>query len=153
MELSAEVPMTLPIDCDLLGFLWTTAKVVLGSKPQLRKNTRPIPLRYQREVVTDSSLSEAQKQYLVPLDARLEALNYRPMCTYRVANYGANLIREYSNFADPAACTLTIVEVQTNVKGVKGLKKQPRGQFHDALFKRKVAHHPQHGAQDGNGHA
>ncbi len=41
--------MTLPIDCDLLGFLWTTAKVVLGSKPQLRKNTRPIPLRYQRE--------------------------------------------------------------------------------------------------------
>jgi len=114
--------MTLPIDWDLLGFLWTTAKVVLGSKPQLRKNTRPIPLRYQREVVADSSLSEAQKQYLVPWDAQLEALNYRLMCTYRVANYGANLIREYSNFADPATCTLTIVEVQTNVNGVKGVK-------------------------------
>jgi hypothetical protein len=122
MELSAEVPMTLPIDGDLIGFLWTTAKVVLGSKPQLRKNTRPIPLRYQREVVADSSLSEAQKKYLAPLDSQLEALNYRPMCTYRVTNYGANLIREYSNFADPATCTLTIVEVQTNVNGVRGVK-------------------------------
>jgi hypothetical protein len=122
MELSAEVSMTLPIDGDLLGFLWTTATVVFGSKPQLRKSTRPIPLRYQREVIADSSLSEAQKKYFVPLDSQLEALNYRPMCTYRVTNYGANLIREYSNFADPATCTLTIVEVQTNINGVKGVK-------------------------------
>jgi hypothetical protein len=122
MDLSAEVPMTLPIDCDLIGFLWTTTKVVFGSKPQLRKNSRPIPLRYQREVVADSSLSEAQKKYLAPLDSQLAALNYRPMCTYRVTNYGANLIREYSNPADPASCTLTIVEVQTNVNGVKGVK-------------------------------
>jgi hypothetical protein len=122
MELSAEVPMTLPIDGDLIGFLWTTATVVLRSKPQLRKNTRPLPLRYHREVVADSSLSEAQKKYLVPLDSQLEALNYRPMCTYRVTNYGANLIREYCNFADPATCTLTIVEVQINVNGVKGVK-------------------------------
>jgi hypothetical protein len=122
MELSAEVLMILPIDGDLFGFLWTTATVVFGSKPQLRKNSRPIPLRYQKEVVADSSLSEAQKKYLAPLDSQLEALNYRPMCTYRVTNYGANLLREYSNFADPASCTLTIVEVQTNVNGVKGVK-------------------------------
>ena len=114
--------MILPVDCDLFGFLWTTATVVFGSKPQLRKNSRPIPLRYQREVVADSSLSEAQKKYLAPLDSQLEALNYRPMCTYRVTNYGANLLREYSNPADPASCTLTIVEVQTNVNGVQGVK-------------------------------
>jgi hypothetical protein len=122
MDLSSEVSVTLPIDGDLLAFLWTTAKVVFGSKPQLRKNALPIPVRYQREVVADSSLSEAQKKYLAPLHSQLEALNYRPMCTYRVTNYGANLIREYSNLADPASCTLTIVEVQTDVNGAKGAK-------------------------------
>lgn len=114
--------MSLPIDCDLLGFLWTTATVVFGSKPQLRKNSRPIPVHYQREVVEDSSLSELQKKYLAPLDSQLAALNYRPMCTFRVTNYGANLLREYSNPADPASCTLTIVEVQTSVNGIKGVK-------------------------------
>jgi hypothetical protein len=122
IELSAEVPMTLALDCDLFGFLWTTAKVVFGSKPQLRKNSLPIPVRYQREVIEESALSERQKLYFAPLDAHLAALNYRPMCTFRVANYGSNLLREYSNPADPATCTLTIVEVKTNVKGVKGVK-------------------------------
>jgi hypothetical protein len=122
IELSAEVPMTLPLDCDLFGFLWTTAKVVFGSKPQLRKNSLPIPVHYQREVIEESALSERQKLYFAPLDAHLAALNYRPMCTFRVANYGSNLLREYSNPADPAHCTLTIVEVQTNVNGVKGVK-------------------------------
>lgn len=114
--------MTLALDCDLFGFLWTTAKVVFGSKPQLRKNSLPIPAHYQREVIEESALSERQKLYFAPLDAHLAALNYRPMCTFRVANYGSNLLREYSNPADPATCTLTIVEVKTNVKSVKGVK-------------------------------
>ena len=96
--------------------------VVFGSKPQLRKNSRPIPVHFQREVVEESSLSEPQKKYLAPLDAQLAALNYRPMCTFRVSNYGANLLREYSNSADPANCTLTIVEVHTNVHGLKAAK-------------------------------
>src|SRR5258708_9417850 len=119
MKLLAEVHMTLPMDGDLCGFLWGSVTVVFGSKPQLRQNSRPIPVRYQKEVVDGSALSVAQRKYLAPLDSQLEALNYRPMCTYRVTNYGANLIREYSNFADPATCTLTIVEIQTNVNGVK----------------------------------
>jgi hypothetical protein len=114
--------MTLPIDCDLFAFLWTTATVVFGSKPQLRKNSLPIPVHYQREIVEESALSEKQKKYIAPLDAQLAALNYRPMCTFRVANYGSNLLREYSNSGDPATCTLTIVEVRTNVKGVQGVR-------------------------------
>ena len=64
MKLLAEVHMTLPIDCDLFGFLWTTATVVFGSKPQLRQNSRPIPVRYHKEVVDGSSLSAAQKNIL-----------------------------------------------------------------------------------------
>jgi len=114
--------MALPLDGDILGFLWTTGTVLFASKPQLRKNSRPVPLRYQREIVEDASLTEAQKKYLAPLEQKLEALNYRPLCTFRVTNYGSNLIREYRNAADPASCTLTVVEVQTNVNGVRGVK-------------------------------
>jgi hypothetical protein len=51
----------LPLDCDLFGFLWTTAKVLFASKPQLRKNSVPIPVQYQRELVDDYSLTEQQK--------------------------------------------------------------------------------------------
>ena len=122
MEVLTEAPMILPLDCDLIGFLWTTGVVLFGSKPQLRKNSLPIPVHYQREVVEESSLSEQQKKYVAPLDKQLAALNYRPMCTFRVANYGKNLLREYTNSADPASCTLTIVEVHTNVSGLKAAR-------------------------------
>lgn len=114
--------MTLPFDYDLLAFFWTTVTVVFGSKSQLRKNTRPIPKYYQRELVEESALSAEQKKYFAPLDAQLAALNYRPMCTFRVANYGSNLLREYLNPADPANCTVTVVEVQTNVRGVQAAR-------------------------------
>lgn len=110
------------LDADLLGLFWTTASVLFASKPQLRKNSRPIPAHYDRQVVEESSLSEPQKKYFAPFDAQLAALNYRPMCTFRVANYGTNLLREYSNPADPAHCTLTVVEVQTDVKGLRSAK-------------------------------
>ena len=106
------------LDYDLIGFLWTTAVVLFGSKPQLRKNSMPIPVHYKREVIDESALTEQQKQYFVPLDAQLAALNYRPFCTFRVANYGSNLLREYVNPADPANCTVTVVEVRTEVKGL-----------------------------------
>jgi hypothetical protein len=56
------------------------------------------------------------------LDEKLAALHYEPMCTFRVANYGSNLLREYWNPSDPATCTLTIVEVRSNVGGVQGVK-------------------------------
>jgi hypothetical protein len=112
----------LPMDADILGFLWTTAAVLFASKPQLRKNSVPIPVQYQRELVDDHSLTEQQKKYLAPLDQHLLKLNYRPICTYRVTNYGKNLLRQYYNPADPASCTLTIVETRVNVRGVIGVK-------------------------------
>jgi hypothetical protein len=110
--------VTLPLDYDLLGFAWTTLKVLFTSKPNMRKNSVPMPAHYQREVVDDHSLTEPQKKYLAPLDQQLLKLNYRPLCTYRVTNYGKNLLRYYHNPADPASCALTIVEVRANVKGV-----------------------------------
>lgn len=109
----------LTLDFDLIGLFWTTAAVLFTSKPQLRKNSRPIPVRYDRQVIDESSLTERQKRFFAPFDAQLAALNYRPMCTFRVANYGSNILREYLNPADPARCTLTVVEVQTNVQGLK----------------------------------
>jgi hypothetical protein len=109
-------------DLDLFGFLWTTASILFASKPQLRKNSKPIPVQYQRQFLQDSELSEAQREFLAPIDAQLLALNYRPFYTFRVTNYGSNLIRGYQNPTDPASCTLTIVEVRTNVKGVQGVK-------------------------------
>ena len=39
-----------------------------------------------------------------------------------MTNYGSNLVRGYQNPADPASCTLTIVKVQTNVKGLVAVK-------------------------------
>jgi len=39
-------------------------------------------------------------------------MNYRPDCTFRARNYGSNLMRRYSNPADPASCGLTVVEVR-----------------------------------------
>lgn len=112
----------IPIDCDLIGFLWTTASVLFGSKPQLRKNTKPIPVRYQREVLEDSQLTEQQRNYIAPIDAELAALGFLPFYTTHVTNYGSNLVRGYQNPADPASCTLTIVEVRTNVNGVIAVK-------------------------------
>jgi hypothetical protein len=114
--------MPFSLDYDAIGFLWTTVVVLFGSKPQLRKNTAPIPAHYKREVIEESALTDAQKKYFAPVDAQLAALNYRPFCTFRVANYGSNLLREYLNPADPANCTVTVVEVQTNVKGMQSTR-------------------------------
>lgn len=112
----------IPFDLDMLSFLWTTANVVFASKPQLRKNTRPIPVRYQRQLLEDSQLTEAQRKYLAPLDEQLAALGFRPFYTLRVTNMGSNLVRGYQNSAEPASCTVTVVEVRSNVKGVIGVK-------------------------------
>jgi hypothetical protein len=112
----------IPIDCDIIGFLWTTATVIFGSKPQLRKNTKPIPVRYQRQLLEDSQLTEQQRKYIAPIDAELAALGFRPFYTLRVTNYVSNLVRGYQNPADPASCTLTVVEVKTNVNGLIAVK-------------------------------
>ena len=102
-------------DGDLFAFFWTTVVVVFGSKAQVQSNTRRVPVKYNLQEVPDPQLTPAQKDYLKPLDAQLEALNYRPDCTFRATNYGQNLMRRYSNPADPASCELTIVEVTSKV--------------------------------------
>jgi hypothetical protein len=109
-------------DFDIFSFLWTTAVVAFGSKGNLRKNSKPVPLRYTREILGDSALTEAQGKYIAPVDAQLLALGFRPLYTLRVTNYGSNLVRGYINPADPASCTLTIVEVRTNTNGVQNFR-------------------------------
>jgi hypothetical protein len=106
-------------DGDLLAFFWTTAAVVFGSRAQIRKNTPKIPAKYELEEISDAQLTSAQKGYLRPIDAQLEAINYRPDCTFRATNYGHNLMRRYSNPADPASCELTVVEVKSRVGNVE----------------------------------
>ena len=109
-------------DGDLFAFFWTTAVVVFGSHAQIRKNTAKIPAKYALEEVTESQLTQAQKEYLRPIDAQLEAINYRPDCTFRAKNYGHNLMRRYSNPADPASCELTVVEVKSRVGHVETVR-------------------------------
>lgn len=104
--------MAFYLDADLLAFGVTTFTVIFGSKASIRKNTRPIPTRYDLEEVPDSQLTEAQSKYLRPIDEQLGKLNYRPDCTFRAKNYGSNLMRRYTNPADPASCGLTVVEVK-----------------------------------------
>lgn len=107
--------MVLPVDADILIFLVTTFTVIFASKGRLLQNVRQIPAHYDFEELTDNRLTEAQRNYLRPIDAQLGKLNYRPDCTFRVRNYGQNLLRRYSNPADPATCGVTIVEVKTKV--------------------------------------
>lgn len=109
-------------DIDLFAFLWTTAAVAFGSKSNLRKNSRPIPLRYTRKLLEDSDLTPTQKNYIAPFDAQLLALGYQPLYTLSVTNYVSNLVRGYIHPTDLASCTLTVVEVRTVVNGVQNFK-------------------------------
>jgi hypothetical protein len=112
----------IPIDGDMVGFIWSTARVLLRSKSHLRKNTRPIPVRYQRQLLDDSELTEQQGKYISPIDAKLAGLGFLPFYTYRITNFGANLVRGYQNLADTASCTVTIIEVRVKVDGVTAVK-------------------------------
>ena len=111
--------MSILPDGDVLAFLWTTFVVVFFSHEQIRKNTAKIPVTYDLEEVSDIQLTAAQREYLRPIDVQLEAINYRPDCTFRATNYGQNLMRRYSNPADPASCELTVVEVKSRVGNVE----------------------------------
>lgn len=110
---------TLPLDIDLLAFLATVARIVFGSMPQLQRNVAAIPAEYDHEVISPAALTEKQKDFFAPYDKKLLELQYFPMCTYRVRNYGANLMRRYINPADRASCTVMAVEVKTRVGGVE----------------------------------
>ncbi len=121
--------MPIPFDLDLPIFLWTTLKVVFGSKSRLRQNTKPIPLRFEFEELSPSQLTPAQLEYLKPIDAQLARLNYRPLCTFRAKNYGTNLLRRYVHPSDTASCALTVVEVKVNVEGVSNVRNSSHLEF------------------------
>ncbi len=121
--------MAIPFDVDIIAYAASTLKVLFGSKARLRQNTRPIPIHYEFDLLSEEQLTPAQREYLKPIDAQLASLNYFPACTYRVKNLGMNLLRRYVNPADPASCSLTIVEVKVDVNGVKGVKNSSSVEF------------------------
>lgn len=109
--------MRIPIDADLIVFLFTTYNV-LSSMPRLRRiPTSRVPMHYEIEEVRSPVLTERQARYFAPFDEKLAAINYWPVCTYRVTNYGHNLIRNYVNPAETSRCVVMIHESVVKVKG------------------------------------
>ena len=111
--------MRLPLDTDLTVFVFTVGNIVLGSLPQLRKNVPPVPVKYEIEEVATSALTERQSAVFAPYDEKLAEMNYRPVCTYRVSNYGHNLMRSYVNPAETSRCIVMIVETNVSVAGMR----------------------------------
>jgi len=108
----------IPFDLDLPCFLWTTFRVLFNSKDRLRKTSRPIPIRFEYEELSEAQLTPPQRAYMKPFDDQLAKLNYRPQYTFRAENYGTNLLRRYVHPADPATAALTVIEVKVEVHGV-----------------------------------
>jgi hypothetical protein len=103
--------MRFPVDADLFFFLAAIANVV-SSLPRLRSlPTSKIPVRYETQEVPQAAMTDLQAKYFAPYDEKLAAMNYWPVCTYRIANYGRNLIRNYVNPMDSARCVVMINEV------------------------------------------
>lgn len=121
--------MSVPFDIDMLSFLLSNLKVLFGSKVQLRKNSRPIPMKYDFEEIPPEGLSAAQNSFLQSIDKQLAEINYFPLCTFRARNYGTNLLRRYRNPLDTASCALTVIEVRTTVGGTTTVKQSASLEF------------------------
>src|SRR5215475_7183740 len=106
--------MPLPIDLDLPIFLYATVHTVARSVSALRQSQKPIPVRLDFQELSAAMLTPAQTQFLAGWDAKLEAMNYQPVCTYRTDNYGRNLMRTYVCPGDQARCTVMVVEVKVH---------------------------------------
>ena len=102
--------MRFPVDADLVVFLYTASKIAFGSIPRLRRNVPKVPARYQIENVPLGSLTEAQTRYFAPYDKKLDAMNYWPVCTYRITNYGHCLLRQYVNPSETSRCVVLIYD-------------------------------------------
>lgn len=110
--------MSFPVDADLAVFLYTTGKIVFTSLPRLRRGelTSRIPVRYELQEINPAALTEGQRLYLAPYDEKLAAMNYFPVCTYRVTNYGHTLLRNYSSPIERSRCVLMIHEMLLKIK-------------------------------------
>lgn len=109
------------LDPDLTVFLLTVGVIVFASMPALRRNSVPVPFKWECDEVPSSQLTESQARFFSPYDEKLAAMGYFPVCTYRVRNYAHNLIRAYYNGADTARCYVMAVELTTQVGNVRSL--------------------------------
>ena len=122
--------MPFPVDADLAVFVYTAGKIVFGSLPQLRRSVPSIPVHYQIEEVSSAALSEKQSEFFTPYDQKLAAMNYWPVCTYRITNYGHNLMRTYVNPAETSRCVVMIVEMKLTVGSMNPVGSSSLMSFH-----------------------
>ncbi len=106
-----------PLDSDILVFIATCARVLMTVPARLRRQGLLIPEEYELEEVPEQAFTEKQRQFFAPYDEKLAAMNYFPVCSYRVANLTRSLLRRYANPTDPAYCTVTAIEVKYYYKG------------------------------------
>ena len=109
--------MRFPVDIDLAVFLFVTGKMLFTALPRLRRSVPHVPARYQIQNVPEASLTEAQASYFAPYDEKLAAMNYRPVCTYLISNFGKILTRQYVNPAESSRCEVAIQELVQTVDG------------------------------------
>jgi len=119
-----KLPMPVPFDLDLPVFLWIMLKTFLNTKRRARESTQRIPMSLTFEEVPDEKLTQAQKDYMRPIDEQMAALNYFPFGTFRIINFnfGKTLNRRYSNPTDSASGSLNIVEVKSKVGDVESVR-------------------------------
>jgi hypothetical protein len=122
--------MRFAVDIDLAVFLYATGKLLFTALPTLRKSTPHIPALYQIENVPEASLTKAQANYFAPYDEKLAAMNYRPVCSYLISNYGKNLTRHYLNPAENSRCEVVIHELTLTVEGKKAFTSSCVIHFH-----------------------
>jgi hypothetical protein len=121
--------MQFPVDAELAVFLYTVGKVLL-SLPRLRRNVPSVPVHYEIEDIPHAFLTDAQARYLAPYDQKLAAMNYWPVCTYRITNYGHNLLRQYVNPAETSRCVVMINEMALGVGGRRTVTNSCTMSFH-----------------------
>jgi hypothetical protein len=109
--------MRFPLDVDLAAFLFVTGKMLFTALPGMRRTAPHVPAHYQIQNVPEASLTPAQARYFTPYDEKLASMNYRPVCTYLISNFGKILTRQYVNPAESARCEVAIEELALTVEG------------------------------------
>ncbi len=104
-------------DQDAVVFAIAVGVILITGLSQLRRSVSRIPFKFQLEEVPPEKLSPQQSRFLAQQDAILAPLYYQPIGSYRVANYGHNLMRSYMRPGDPARCVVMVVEHRANAGG------------------------------------
>jgi len=130
--------MRFPLDADLAVFLYVTGKNLFTALPRLRQSMPHVPARYQIQSVPEASLTPAQARYFAPYDEKLAAMNYRPVCTYLVSNYGKVLARQYVNPAESSRCEVAIQELVQTVDAKQAFTSRCVIHFHSRFTDDRV---------------